>query len=131
MDRDSLQDKRTRPAGRVTTLYDDICWSVIYSREDDAVYISSLDYHAGPLKIDRTMAERFSSVLGIHGEKEHGEVQAKAEERLSPAGPVVRLNQKERCAEIAVAGSIVKLTRKELYRLGKQLGKRAKMRSVR
>ena len=131
MDKGSYQDKRSKTGGKVITLHDDIYWSVVYNRDDNAIYISALDYHTGPLKINRSMAEKFSIALGIHDEDEHVKVQHEPEKKITPSAPLITLNKKEQCAEIAVAGTMVKLTRKELYRLGKKLGKRAKLRSAR
>jgi hypothetical protein len=120
MEQNTESDRQATPDSRLTTVYNDGSWSVIFSVDENCLYVHTDDYHAGPLKIDRAMAAKIGSVFstGALTVSEH-----------KPSDPVVKINKKDHCAEIEVIegwSGVIKLPRKELYRLGKKLRKRFK-----
>jgi len=120
----------------MTAIYNDGSWSVVYSEEENCLYIRAEDYHAGPLKIDRALAAQIGNSFTANDEHSGGDSHepdggrmAGAAVKQKPIEPVIRLNKKDRCAEIEVAegwSGMITLPRKELYRFGKKLGKRAR-----
>ena len=141
MERRSGSDNQVKPAGRMTAIYNDFSWSIVYSEDENCLYIRANDYHAGPLKIDRALAAQIGNTFSGYdrdkdevGHEPDGGVhradkKADTSKKPAPNDLVIKLNKKDRCAEIEVAEGwkgVIKLPRKELYRLGKKLGKRAR-----
>jgi hypothetical protein len=109
--------------------FNDGSWSIDYSESEKCFYFQVIDYHAGPLKLS---FDQIAAMAGIGTlEKDEPAVQAKAESKTQE--PVASINKKEKKLHIAIAkgwSGQLTISRKDLYRFGKQMGRRSKLKSL-
>jgi hypothetical protein len=100
--------------------YDDGYWAVEYNAADRVFTVRTLDVHTVPLKLP------LSEVLRLAGG-------AMLDKDAQPdRAPLVGISRKDKSLYIAVPegwAGILKMSRKELYQLGKKMGRRGKGRS--
>ncbi len=105
-------------------VYDAEGWNVHYDPADNCLVVSTTDYHAEPLRLGLdVLAEKIQqSSSACHTSQDPANRQVS-----------VTLLKDEQCASIALpegwAGP-VRISRKDLYRLGKSLGRRSRAGSV-
>jgi len=115
-------------------IYTDGSWSVALSAEGDSLIIQATDYHAGPLKLPLRQLERHIA----SGEKLADEEIADDLKTELPNDIIeirkqsrwtIALSKKQKCLFIKTKNGEVnplRLSRKELYRIGKMMNKRVK-----
>jgi hypothetical protein len=99
--------------------YDDGYWAVDYDAKNRVFTVRTLDVHTVPLKLP------LSEMVRIAG----GAVRDK--DAQTDQAPLVGVSRKDKSLYIAVPegwAGILKLPRKELYQLGKRMGRRGKKR---
>ncbi len=111
--------EHNRISGLTPSVSDTGSWAVEYSEQDRMLTITALDYHAGPLKLP------LEDVLKLAGEGARLAAGSQDEE------PLVGISRKEKSLYIAVPegwSGLLRISRKELYRYGKKMGKRGRAR---
>jgi hypothetical protein len=109
-----IQDNDNKGLGTINK-YDDGSWSIDYSESEKCLYVRATDYHSGPLKLS---LEQIAAMVLI------GEAKNDVED------PVVSINKKEKKLCVAISkgwSGLLTISRKDLYRFGKQMSKRSNL----
>lgn len=97
--------------------YNDQSWAIDYSEQNKQFRIRAIDYHAQPLELS---LNQFTAMSGT----------SNPEDRI-PRDPLIGINRGQKTLCIAIDkgwSGLIKISRKDLYQLGKQMNKRSKLR---
>lgn len=127
--------------------YCDESWSIDCSAEEKCLHVSTSDYHAGPLKLSVDQLRGLLNVLDPSAmpmqrspevcgvpltpvEKIQGQSNDPSASSSGAHVPFLVVSKRDKCLYIDVPSGwtgLLKLSRKELYRYGKKMGKRGRV----
>ena len=97
--------------------YNDQSWAIDYSEQDKRFRLRVIDYHAQPLELS---LNQLTAMAGT----------SNPEDRI-PRDPLIGINKGQKALYIAIDegwSGLIEISRKDLYRFGKQMNKRSKLR---
>lgn len=132
MARDKIDDIKQKQLAGLSEIYSDQSWSIAFSDADDCLIIRTTDYHAGPLKLPLARLAEYKKTLKESASRTERDM-VKRPADLHQVGQqnkwILAVSKKEKCLFIASKGEgdpPLKLSRKELYAIGKMMNKRVK-----
>jgi len=111
----------------MTIAFNDESWSIDRSEKDNCLYIRTNDYHADPLKLTADRLREMRRLLEPAAEPKHQPVDVSEEK--GQGSPFFGISRKEKCLYIGIPegwDGLLTFSRKDLYRFGKKMGKRAR-----
>ena len=107
----------------------DDSWTINYSAKTNCLLIDTNDYHANPLQLSADQLRQMLKMLESADKPIQLPDDAEAHDANDQKSPFFGISRKDKCLYIGIPdgwSGLLEISRKDLYRFGKKMGKRAR-----
>lgn len=107
----------------------DNSWTINYSAKKNCLLIDTADYHADPLQLSADQLREMLKMLESGDKSIQRPADREVQKKEEFESPFFGISRKDKCLYIGVPdgwSGLIELSRKDLYRYGKMMGKRSR-----